>query len=75
MNNMRNFNYVDSSKKQDKEQIRESLTYWKDVWRRLKGNILAMIGLIGVILVVLFGVVGPYLTPYGYQEQQNDYSN
>ncbi|MBI9010066.1 MAG: ABC transporter permease [Tenericutes bacterium] len=72
---MRDFNYVDSSKKQDSEQIRESLTYWKDVWRRLKGNLLAMIGLGGVILVVLFGVVGPYLTPYGYQDQQNDYSN
>ena len=47
---MRDFNLVDSSKKLDKEQIRESLTYWKDAWRRLKGNVVAMIGLVGVIL-------------------------
>jgi oligopeptide transport system permease protein len=72
---MKNFNYVDSSKKQDKEQIRESLTYWRDVWRRLKSNVLSMIGLLGVILVVLFGFVGPLFTDYGYQDQITDYSN
>ncbi|MDC7243726.1 MAG: hypothetical protein PQJ44_07310, partial [Sphaerochaetaceae bacterium] len=72
---MKNFNFVDSSKKEDKEQIRESLTYWSDVWRRLKGNILAMVGLFGVIIVILFGFVGPYFTGYGYQDQFTDYSN
>ena len=75
VSNMRDFNFVDSSKKLDKEQIRESLTYWKDVWRRLKGNSIAMIGMIGVILVILFGVFGPFLTPYTYKEQQTDFSN
>lgn len=75
MSNMKNFNFVDSSKKQDKEQIRESLTYWRDVWRRLKSNVFAMIGLVGVIIVILFGVAGPYFTEYGYQDQITDYSN
>ncbi|XMB72780.1 ABC transporter permease [Mycoplasmatota bacterium WC30] len=72
---MRDFNLVDSSKKLDKEQIRESLTYWKDAWRRLKGNVIAMIGLVGVVLVILFGVVGPYLSSYDYAEQISDYAN
>ncbi|XFA98845.1 ABC transporter permease [Candidatus Izemoplasma sp. B36] len=71
---MRNFNFVDSSKKRDIEQIRESLTYWKDAWRRLKSNWVAMVGLIGVIFVILFGFVGPLLTPYTYYEQVTDFS-
>lgn len=65
---------MDSSKKRDIEQIRESLTYWKDAWRRLKSNWVAMVGLIGVIFVVLFGFVGPLLTPYTYYEQVTDFS-
>lgn len=72
---MRDFNYVDSSKKLDKEQIRESLTYWKDAWRRLKGNSIAMIGLIGVILVVMFGIAGPWFSNYSYFEQKSDFIN
>ncbi len=71
---MRDFKFVDSSKEMDKEQIRESLTYWKDVWRRLKGNVVAVIGLIGVILVILFGVVGPMLSPYYFSDQITDFA-
>lgn len=74
VNKMRDFKYVDSSRTMDKEQIRESLTYWKDVWRRLKGNTIAVIGLIGVIFVILFGVVGPWLTPYNFSDQITDFS-
>lgn len=70
---MRDFNFIDSSRKQDKEQIRESLTYWKDAWRRLKKNVLSMVGLVGVILIVLFGVAGPWFTGYEYDEQHTDY--
>ncbi len=69
---MRDFNFVDKSKKLDKEQIRESLTYWKDAWRRLKANKLSMIGLVGVIFIMLFGIVGPFITPYTYYEQQDE---
>ena len=29
------------------ETLRPSLTYWRDAWRRLKKNKLAMVGLVG----------------------------
>jgi len=74
VNKMRDFKFIDSSKKMDKEQIRESLTYWKDVWRRLKKNTIAVIGLIGVIIVILFGVVGPMFSPYYFSDQITDFS-
>lgn len=68
------FVFVDTAQK-DNEQIRPSLTYWADAWRRLKKNKLAMAGLVGVILVILFGVVGPFLTPFSYSDQTNDHKN
>ena len=52
------FVFVEESVK-DNEEIRPSLTYWADAWRRLKKNKLSMIGLVGIILVVIFGLLGP----------------
>ena len=71
----KDFEFITREEKLDNEQIRRSLTYWQDVWRRLKKNKLSMFGLIGVILVILFGVFGPFFTPYKYSDQVLDYSN
>jgi oligopeptide transport system permease protein len=60
---------------EDKESIRPSLTYWADAWRRLKKNKLSMIGIVVIILIILFGLVGPSLTPYSYSDQINKYKN
>ncbi len=71
----KDFNCVSEDRKEDSEQIREGLTYWKDTWRRLKKNKLSLIGLVVIILITLFGVVGPWLTPYSYSDQVVGYSN
>ena len=68
------FTFVAEAEKAS-ESIRPSLTYWKDAWRRLKKNKLAMVGLILIILIVLFGIVGPYFTAVSYSDQQNNYRN
>lgn len=44
--------------------VRPSLSYWKDAWRRLRKNKLAMAGLIFLILLTLFAVFGPIFSPY-----------
>ena len=44
--------------------VRPSLSYWKDAWRRLKKNKLAMTGLGFLILLALFAIFGPILSPY-----------
>jgi len=75
MMNASDFKYVESSQKESKEQIRPSLTYWKDAWRRLKKNVMAMIGLAMVIVIVLSAIFGPMLTPYSYSDQITDFSN
>ena len=49
--------------------VRPSMTYWQDVWRRLKKNPLAMIGLIMIIIVFLLAVFGPFFSAYTYSDQ------
>ncbi len=71
----KDFEFITREEKLDSEQTRRSLTYWQDVWRRLKKNKLSMFGLVGVIVVILFGVFGPLFTPYEYSDQVLDYSN
>ena len=71
----KDFEFITREEKLDSEQTRRSLTYWQDVWRRLKKNKLSMFGLVGVIIVILFGVLGPFFTPYEYSDQMLDYAN
>ena len=44
--------------------VRPSLSYWKDAWRRLRKNKLAMAGLIFLILLTLCAIFGPILSPH-----------
>lgn len=57
------------------ESTKPSLTYWHDAWRRLKQNKSSMIGIIIIFLIICFGIIGPYLTPYSYSDQVNEYRN
>ena len=64
--------------KQDQDNlisIRKSTSYWKDAWRRLKENKIAMIALGVIILFILFAFVGPYLSPYTYEQQIRGHEN
>ncbi|MGI5978388.1 MAG: ABC transporter permease [Oscillospiraceae bacterium] len=49
-------------------QERPSTSYWKDAWRRLKKNRVAMVALGIIIFLILFAFVGPSLVPYGYAQ-------
>jgi oligopeptide transport system permease protein len=54
----------------DKEELRSeasTVAFWSDVWRRFRGNVAGMTGVVilGVFIVMAF--VGPSLTPYSYE--------
>ena len=60
-----------SASRQEKDdfiQDRQSVSYWKDAWRRLKKNVVAMVALGVIVFLFLFALVGPLLIPYGYDE-------
>jgi dipeptide transport system permease protein len=54
----------------DAEKIaRPSVSYWRDTWRRLKENKLAMFGLVLIIILAIMAIIGPYISGYSYYEQ------
>ena len=48
---------------------------WRDAWRRLRRNRLAVTGLAVIVLLVLVAAFGPWLTPYDFLSQNLDARN
>ncbi len=55
--------------------VRPSLTYMQDVWRRLKRNKPAMLGLIIIVIMVLGAIFIPFLYPLTYSDQDLQFTN
>ncbi|MFZ5633884.1 MAG: ABC transporter permease [Bacillota bacterium] len=51
------------------------LSYWGDVWKRLKRNRMAILGLAVIALLVFFALVGPYMSGYTYDQQDLSMTN
>ena len=62
------FEPASQQERDDFIQDRQSVSYWKDAWRRLKKNTVAMVALGVIIFLFLFAFVGPLLVPYGYDQ-------
>lgn len=50
------------------EILRPSLSFWKDAWRRLKQNKLAMVGLWVLLLLTMMAIIGPSLNGNTYYD-------
>ena len=59
----------------EQEVLRRSLTYWQDAWRRLKNHRMAMVGLVGVVLIVFIAMFGPLFSRFSYSDQNLDFAN
>ncbi|EKU48079.1 oligopeptide ABC transporter permease [Staphylococcus massiliensis] len=59
----------------DNEIKRESRTFWQDAWSQLKQNKLAIVGMIGLIIIILLALIGPMLNSHSYAEQDIDRRN
>jgi peptide/nickel transport system permease protein len=51
------------------------VSLWRDAWRRLLRNRLAVFGLVVVVLLAFVAVFGPSLTPYDFLSQDLDARN
>lgn len=50
-------------------------TFAQDVWFRFRHKPTALLGLIIIVLLLFFAIVGPTLTPYGYDDQNTKLAN
>lgn len=48
---------------------------WRDAWKRLRRNKLAVVGLFIIALLVFVALFGPWLTPYDFLSQNLDLRN
>lgn len=46
------------------------VSLWQDAWTRLRKNRLAMCGLVFLVLIMLLCILTPWMTPYGYEQQE-----
>lgn len=51
------------------EAMPKGVSLWQDAWVRLRKNKLAMLGLFVLIFVIIVCALAPFITPYGYEEQ------
>lgn len=51
------------------DAVPHGVSLWQDAWQRLKRNRLAMFGLVFLSLMILLCLLAPWLTPYGYEQQ------
>jgi oligopeptide transport system permease protein len=49
-------------------QLERGVSPWLDAWRRLRRNHLAVFGGITIIVLSLLCVIGPWFSPYSYEE-------
>jgi len=50
-------------------RVKRQQSQLKGIWRRLKKNKAAMLGLIVIILLIMCSVFAPFIAPYGYDDQ------
>lgn len=55
------FTPLSDEEKKFEQIVRPSVGYWADAWRRLKGNKVALVSLIMIIIIVIFAFLGPVL--------------
>jgi ABC-type dipeptide/oligopeptide/nickel transport system permease subunit len=54
---------------------RPTIKYWPDVWRRLKQNKLAMVGLTIIVIFLIMSFLGTKISGYSYTDQNYDKIN
>jgi oligopeptide transport system permease protein len=54
------------------EELEQGSSLWHDAWLRLRKNKLAVFGMGSLVLVTVACLAGPWLSPYGYEEQNLD---
>lgn len=66
---MRKKEAVQAGRYNNAEPIYDRFRWWKEVWRRLKKNKMALVSLFILFVILLFALFPSVIAPYGYDEQ------
>ncbi len=69
------FGFASDEEKANYVEIAPSISYWKDAWRRLKKNRIAVVSLGLIIFIVLFAFIGPLFYEIDYTTMQQGSEN
>ncbi len=50
-------------------EVERGSSLWHDAWLRLRKNRLAVFGMVALAVIAVACVVGPWISPYGYEQQ------
>ncbi len=64
--------FVREAKIADVDFKTESISYGKDVWRRFVRSKVTIVSAVIILLIVVLGIVGPYISPHDYLTQNVD---
>lgn len=63
------FSPVSLTEREQLEKLSEPTTYWKDAWRCLKQNKIALVSMFVLLAIAILAILVPLVSPYGYDEQ------
>jgi len=66
---------LDTSNESREKIWAQSRSFSQDVWYRFRRKPTAILGLVMLVLVSLFSIVGPFFTPFTYSEQNLQFAN
>jgi len=69
MLNIKDTEPATQEEKAGRVKMRESTTYWQDARKRFMKNKVALASFAVIVLIALFAFLGPYVSPYTYEQQ------
>lgn len=77
INNFSDKDFTFKNKKTVEDNIitRKSKNFWQDAWTQMKRNKLAIVGLVGLIIIILLALISPSISKYDYADQNIQYRN
>lgn len=62
------FTFVGENETEAEQMYTPSISYWKDAWRRLKKNKVAMASLLFIVLLTVLAIIAPMVSPYSHSD-------
>lgn len=60
------FEHISKNKEESELIVRPAISFWQDVWRRLRKNPIAMVSLVLLVVMVIMVIVGPYFNEFEF---------